>query len=36
MEYYKGIQNNREEKLLIRKQNKWKKKSSAKDVERKS
>ena len=37
MEYYKSIQNNREEKILIRKQNKWKKNlSSAKDVERKS
>jgi hypothetical protein len=35
MEYYKGIQNNREEKLLIRKQNKWKKNTlSAKDVEK--
>lgn len=34
MEYYKSIQGCREEKLLIRKQNKWKKNlSTVKDVE---
>lgn len=34
MEYYKSIQGNREEKLLIRKQKKWKKNlSTVKDAE---
>lgn len=34
MEYYKGIQGSREEKLLIRKQKKWKKNlSTVKDAE---